>query len=59
MSTLSLKKHINGDLMDIHTLQDFIFQTKGIIYLLIVGYLIGFPLYWKFISARDKDKDEI
>ena len=44
--------------MDIYTLQDFIFQTKGIIYLLIAGYLISFPLYWKFVSARDKDNEE-
>jgi hypothetical protein len=45
--------------MDIHSLQEFIFHTKGIIYILIIGYLIGFPLFWKFVFAREKDKDDI
>lgn len=45
--------------MDIHTLQEFVFQTKGIIYLLIIGYLIGFPLFWKFVFAREKKEEEL
>ncbi len=44
--------------MDIHTLQQFVFHTKGVIYILIVGYLIGFPLFWRFLHAREpKDND--
>ncbi len=41
----------------IHTLQEFMVQSKGIIYMLSLGYLIGFVAFWKFISARDKDEN--
>lgn len=41
----------------IHTLQEFMVQSKGIIYLLSLGYLVGFVAFWKFISSRDKDSD--
>jgi hypothetical protein len=40
----------------IRTLQEFMFQTKGIIYLLILAYLIGFPLFWRFLNRNDKDR---
>ena len=40
----------------IHTLQEFMRQTKGIIYLLAIAYLVGFVCFWKFMFARDKDK---
>jgi hypothetical protein len=33
-------------------------QSKGIIYMLSLGYLIGFVAFWKFISARDKNEDD-
>jgi hypothetical protein len=42
----------------IFTLQDFMFHTKGIIYLLAIGYLIGFTWFWKFLR-NDKPKKDI
>jgi len=42
---------------NIHTLQEFMFQTKGIIYLLAIGYLISFTWFWKFMFRRDRDDD--
>jgi hypothetical protein len=39
----------------IHTLQEFMFQTKGIIYILGVGFLIGFFSFLKFLHARGGD----
>jgi len=44
---------IMGD--GIKTLQEFMFQTKGIIYLLAIGYLIGFAWFWKFLNRFNKD----
>ena len=41
----------------IHTLQEFMIQSKGIIYLLSLGYLVGFVAFWRFISAREKNDD--
>ncbi len=41
----------------IHTLQEFMFQTKGVVYILSAAYLISFTLFWRFMFARDK-KDE-
>jgi hypothetical protein len=40
----------------IHTLQEFMFQTKGIVYLLAIAFLIGFTWYWKFVNTNDRDK---
>ncbi len=31
----------------IHTLQEFMLQTKGIVYLLAIAYLIGFSWFWR------------
>ena len=42
----------------IHTLQEFMMQTKGIIYVLAAAYLIGFTAFWCFLHARDKKNDE-
>ena len=39
----------------IHTLQEFMKQTKGIVYLLIIGYLVLFPLWWKFLNRNNRD----
>jgi hypothetical protein len=39
----------------IHTLQEFMFETKGIVYLMIIGFLIGFPLFWRFLNRKDED----
>jgi len=39
---------------DIHTLNEFLFQTKGLLYLLGVGYLIAFVGFWTFLHDREK-----
>jgi preprotein translocase subunit SecY len=36
-----------------YTLQDYYTHTKAISYLLMIASLIGFALFWKFISAKD------
>jgi len=41
----------------IHTLQEFMFRTKGIIYILAILYLLGFTAFWKFLFSRDKKED--
>ncbi len=41
----------------IHTLQEFMFQTKGMVYLLAIAYLIAFTWFWKFISNTKKNRD--
>ena len=41
----------------IHTLQEFMFQTKGILYMLAIGYLVGFVCFWKFLHGRPKQDD--
>ena len=41
----------------IHTLQEFMFRTKGIIYLLAGAYLVGFLAYWKFLQGGKEDDD--
>ena len=38
----------------IHTLQEFMFQTKGIVYFLAIAYLIGFTWYWRFLNSKNK-----
>jgi hypothetical protein len=40
----------------IHTLQEFMFQTKGIVYLLAIAYLITFTWFWKFINNSKKNR---
>lgn len=39
----------------IHTLQDFMFHTKSIIYILIVMALVAMPAFWKFLTDEDED----
>jgi hypothetical protein len=36
----------------IHTLQEFMTQTKGLIYLLAIGYLVGFVAFWRFLFRK-------
>ncbi len=37
----------------IHTLQEFMLQTKNIIYILIVMALVAMPMFWVFLTGRD------
>ncbi|MDJ0666636.1 MAG: hypothetical protein QNJ61_05140 [Desulfobacterales bacterium] len=39
---------------NIFTLQDFMFFTKAITYLVIVAALIAFPAFWLFLTDRDE-----
>ena len=39
----------------IHTLQEFMLQTKNIIYPLIVAALLALLGFWRFLSGRDDD----
>jgi hypothetical protein len=38
----------------ISTLQDFMYFTKSITYLVIVAALIAFPIFWRFLTSRDE-----
>jgi hypothetical protein len=60
MNTPITKKRINRRLTmgeTINTLQEFMTQTKGVIYILAIAYLIGFTCFWKFLHRRG-DEDE-
>ena len=39
--------------MDFFTLQDFMTFTKGTAYLLIIGALLAFPAFWRFLTERE------
>jgi phosphatidylglycerophosphatase A len=39
----------------IHTLQDFMFHTETITYLLIVAALIAITGFWIFLTGRDEE----
>ncbi len=39
----------------IHTLHDFMLQTKNIIYILIVMVLVAMPAFWKFLNSGDDE----
>jgi SNF family Na+-dependent transporter len=41
----------------LQTLQEFMFQTKGVLYLLAIGYLIGLGVFWKFLLKSDRNED--
>jgi hypothetical protein len=41
----------------INTLHEFMLQTKGILYLLAIAYLVGFVCFWKFLHGREKEDD--
>lgn len=38
-----------------YTLQDFMISTKNITYLIMGGILIFMPLFWLFLTQREKD----
>jgi len=42
---------------EIRTLQEFMLQTKGILYLLAIAFFIGFISFWKFLHGRDREED--
>ena len=39
----------------INTLQDFMFRTESITYILIVLVLVFFPLFWRFLTEFDEE----
>jgi hypothetical protein len=43
----------------INTLHDFMLRTEGITYILIVVALIGFVVFWRFLTDRDKDGERL
>ncbi len=40
-----------------HTLHEFMLHTKGVLYLLGIGSLVAFVLFWKFVHDREKDDE--
>ncbi len=36
------------------TLNEFLLHTKGVLYLLGIGSLVAFILFWRFIHDREK-----
>ena len=41
----------------IHTLQEYMFHTESITYILIVAALLGITFFWLFLSQRDEDEE--
>ena len=41
----------------IHTLQEYMFHTETITYILIIGALLGFTFFYLFLSQRDDDEE--
>jgi hypothetical protein len=39
-----------------YTLQHFMVHTKAVAYLLMAAALVGLPLFWRFLNARDEKK---
>ena len=39
----------------INTLQEFMFRTESITYILIVLALVFFPIFWRFLTERDEE----
>jgi hypothetical protein len=39
------------------SLQEFMSQTKGVLYLLGVGYLVIFVAFWSFLHDRENEDD--
>ena len=39
----------------INTLQEFMLQTKNVIYILIVMALVAMPMFWVFLTGRDEE----
>ncbi len=38
-----------------YTLQDFLFHTESIVYILMFFILVGMLGFWLFLSARDEE----
>ncbi len=43
----------------IHTLQEFMMRTKGIVYILAIGFLIGFTTFWHFLFGREPREEKL
>ena len=43
--------------MDIYTLQDFLTMTKGQEYLIAIGAMILFTMFWLYLDSRPKRKE--
>ena len=41
----------------IHTLQEYMFHTESITYILIVAALLCFTFFYLFLSQRDDDEE--
>ncbi len=39
---------------EFHTLHDFMVHSKGVIYLLMGGILVGFVAFWRFLTGREE-----
>lgn len=39
------------------TLHEFMLHTKGVLYLLGVGFLVSFVLFWQFAHDRDTNEE--
>jgi len=44
---------------DIHTLHEFVTSTKALSYLIALFYLAAFPAFYKFLVARDEQRNDI
>lgn len=42
-----------------YTLHEFMLHTKSITYLLVGGLLIGFLLFWFFLTGRDDEDHQV
>jgi len=40
-----------------HTLNEFLLHTKGVLYLLGIGSLVAFVLFWRFVHDREKNDE--
>ncbi len=38
-----------------YSLHEFMFHAENMTYVLIVAALVGFPIFWRFLSERDDD----
>ena len=42
---------------NINTLQEYMFHTESITYILIIAALLGFTFFYLFLSQRDDDEE--
>lgn len=43
--------------MEFYNLQDYYTFTKGVVYLIMGGILVGATLYWQFLLGGNKKDD--